>query len=160
MKTASVKEIKNALENCPPNELLDISLRLAKFKKENKELLTYLLFEEGNESGYIINIKDALDLMFAEVNTSNLYYVKKSLRKIVRTANRYIRYSNVATTEVEVLLYVCEAINDLKINLNKSVALMNIYNGVVKKINKAILSLHEDLQYDYLKELAKFKTTT
>ncbi|HMJ47554.1 MAG TPA: hypothetical protein VK498_09500 [Ferruginibacter sp.] len=157
MKSASVKEIKSGLENCPPNELLDLCLRLAKFKKENKELLTYLLFEEGNENGYIINIKDAIDLLFSEINTSNLYYVKKSLRKIVRVANRYIRYSNVETTQVEVLLYVCEAIRDLKINMNKSAALLNIYNGLVKKIGNAINGLHEDLQYDYLKELRKLE---
>ena len=160
MKTASVKEIKGALENAPHGDLVEMCLRLAKFKKDNKELLTYLLFEEGNETGYIINIKDALDLLFADINKSNLYYVKKSLRKIVRVANRYIRYSSVATTEVEVLLYVCEAINDLKINLAKSTALLNLYNGLLKKIEKAISGLHEDLQYDYRKELAKYKSVT
>lgn len=157
MKTASVKEIKTALENSSPNNLLEICLRLAKFKKDNKELLTYLLFDEGNETGYIINIKDAIDQLFAEINTTNLYYVKKSLRKILRIANRYIRYSNVASTEVEVLLYVGEAIKDLNINLNKSAALLNLYNGLIKKIDKAIQGLHEDLQYDYVKELKKLK---
>lgn len=157
MKSATIKEIKSALENTKPGSLLEICLRLAKFKKDNKELLTYLLFEEGNETGYIINIKDTLDGLFAGINSTNLYYVKKSLRKIVRIANKYIRYSSEDTTEVEVLLYVCEAIKDLHLNLNKSAALLNLYNGLIKKIEKSILALHEDLQYDYIKELQKVR---
>ena len=42
MKAATVKEIKTELENLSPAALLPLTLRLAKFKKENKELLTYL----------------------------------------------------------------------------------------------------------------------
>ena len=56
MKAASVKELKSALENIPPNQLLDICLRLVKFKKENKELATYILFDETDEAGYINNV--------------------------------------------------------------------------------------------------------
>lgn len=155
MKAASVKEIKSALENLPPNELLEICLRLVKFKKENKELATYILFDETDEAGYVNNVKASLELLFDDVNKTNPYFAKKTLRKIVRVANRYIRYSKETTTEVEVLLFVAESIRNLKLDMKKSTALQNIYLALIKKINKSIESLHEDLQYDYLKQLNK-----
>ena len=45
MKASSINEIKKELEQRSNTELLSFCLRLAKFKKENKELLTFLLFE-------------------------------------------------------------------------------------------------------------------
>jgi len=79
------------------------------------------------------------------------------LRKIIRTANRYIKYSEVKTTEIEILLYLGEAIKDMNINMQKSAAMLNLYTGLIKKIEKAVQLLHEDLQYDYLKELDKIR---
>lgn len=159
MKAASVKEIKSALENIPPNQLMDICLRLIKFKKENKELATYILFDETDEAGYISSVKDNLELLFEDVNKTNLYFAKKTLRKIVRVANKFIRYSNEATTEVEVLLFVAERMQKLNLQMSKSTALENIYLGLIKKINKAVLVLHEDLQYDYLRQLKMMQPT-
>ncbi|MBP9099308.1 MAG: hypothetical protein KBF74_10875, partial [Ferruginibacter sp.] len=70
MKAATVKEIKAALENLPPQELLPLTLRLARFKKENKELLTYLLFDASDERGYVESVKSAVDELFEEINHS------------------------------------------------------------------------------------------
>ena len=157
MKTASLKEIKTELENAPPNVLLDICLKLTKFKKENKELLTYLLFEESNEILYVQSVRDLLDELFITVNKTQLYFAKKTIRKIVRTANRYIKYSNSKTTEPDILIHICEKINDLKLNLSRNTALQNIYLSQVKKIKKAVSALHEDEQYDYLKILERLE---
>lgn len=54
MKAASLNELKNELNTLPPLQLLDICLHLAKYKKDNKELITYLLFEAQNEAAYKI----------------------------------------------------------------------------------------------------------
>jgi methionyl-tRNA synthetase len=153
MKTASVKEIKNELENTPSDVLLELCMRLTKFKKENKELLTYLLFEQGNEQSYVASINSLLDELFETVNKTQLYFAKKTIRKIVRTANRYIKYSSEKTTEPDVLLHVCMRINELGLDLKKNAALYNLYNGLVKKINKAIAAMHDEEQYDYKKLL-------
>lgn len=155
MKAASVKEIKSALENLPPHELLPLTLRLAKFKKENKELLTYLIFEAGDEESYVRSVKEAVDEQFNDINHSSLYFVKKSLRKILRLINRYSRYSAETQTTVELLIYFCKKIKEEKIPVKKSTALVNLYAGQIKKIQKEISSMHEDLQYDYIKELEK-----
>ncbi len=45
MKAVTIKKIKDELSDKSASELMDICLHLSKFKKENKELLTYLLFD-------------------------------------------------------------------------------------------------------------------
>jgi hypothetical protein len=153
MKASTINELKQELATIQPAQLIELCLRLARFKKENKELLTYLLFEAHDEQSYIQNVKQEIDDQFANINNSNLYFAKKSLRKILRIANKYIRYSGSKIVEIELLVHFCSALNESKIPYKKSTALANLYNSQIKKISTAIQSLHEDLQYDYLKEL-------
>ena len=77
MKAATVNEIKQQLKETKPTELIELCLRLARFKKENKELLTYLLFEADDLQTYIANVKKEIDEGFTEINISNLYFAKK-----------------------------------------------------------------------------------
>ena len=155
MKASTVNELKQELVNAPASTLVELCLRLAKFKKENKELLTYLLFEAHDTSAYIKSVKEAMALQFTDINKSNVYYVKKTLRKILRMAKKYIRYSGLAIVEVEVLIYFCESMKDLNVAINKNPVLLNIYQNQIKNINKALAGLHEDLQYDYQKAVNK-----
>ena len=153
MKAAYITQLKQELKNRPANELLEICLRLARFKKENKELLTYLLFEIDDENTYIESVKREIDQQFQEINKSSVYLAKKSIRKIVRNINKFIRYSGRKQTEVELLLYFCKHLKNFSIPINKSIVLSNIYFRQIEKIRKAISTLHEDLQYDYSEEL-------
>ncbi|MBS1495889.1 MAG: hypothetical protein JSU03_09775 [Bacteroidetes bacterium] len=153
MKAASLKEIKTTMEGLHADELLSIILRLGKFKKENKELLTYLLFEAGDEENYIREVTKELDFQMLSLNKSNLFLAKKTIRKVVRTASKFIRYSGKEQTQIEILLHVCNQLKLTGINLSKSTALANIQKSLVKKITASIETLHEDLQYDYLKQI-------
>ena len=155
MKASTINELKQELVNTPAPALVDLCLRLARFKKENKELLTYLLFESHDTSAYINAVKEEMTLQFTDMNKSNVYFVKKTLRKILRTAKKYIRYSGLAIVEVELLIYFCESMMELNISIDKNPVLFNIYQNQLKNIHKALNSLHEDLQYDYLKAVAK-----
>ena len=157
MKAASVVEIKNSLKRVPQADLIEICLRLARYKKENKELLTYLLFEADDLQGYIHGVQKEIEDEFEEINTTNVYYAKKSVRKILRTTNKYIRYSGSKVAEVELLLYFCLQLKESGIKIEKSTQLVNLYNGQIKKIRAAIETMHEDLQYDYISELDKLK---
>jgi len=157
MKAASVQEIKLKLKEISPAELADLCLTLARYKKDNKEFLTYLLFEADDEAAYIRQVKEEMDESFAQINTSQLYFVRKSLRKILRTINKYIRYTGSRTAETELLLHYCLSFRGLRLPLNKSVVLANLYQAQIKKLEKAISTMHEDLQYDYLKELARLQ---
>ena len=57
MKAATISEIKHELTQTNPSILIDLCLKLAKFKKDNKELLTYLLFEAHDEVAFIEQVK-------------------------------------------------------------------------------------------------------
>lgn len=153
MKTASVNEIKQELSNASQKELLAFCLRLVKYKKENKELLNYLLFEADDLSFYKENIKKEIDELFEQINLSNIYFSKKTIRKILKITNKYIRYTLSKETEVEMLIYFCNKLKNCGINLNKSTALSNLYTNQIKKIKSVAASLHEDLQHDYMKQV-------
>jgi hypothetical protein len=153
MKAATIHEIKQELSSHSSSALMDLCLRLAKFKKDNKELLTYLLFEASDEATYIANVKREMDIGFVELPKPNIYLTKKTLRKILRMTAKQIRYTGSAQAEVELLTHFCSSIIRTGIPIRNSTVLNNIYQQQLKKIRTAIASMHEDLQYDYLKEL-------
>lgn len=155
MKTSSVSEIKQELTNASQKELLDICLRVIKYKKDNKELVSFLLFEANDLQSYIENIKMEIEEQFLQINQSNLYFAKKSLRKILKIANRYIKYTQSKESEAELLIYFCNQIKTSGIRINKSTALTNLYNNQIKKIRLVVETLHEDLQHDFNKQIEK-----
>jgi hypothetical protein len=81
METASLSDIKNELKTVAPQQLQELCLRLAKYKKENKELLNYLLFEAINEQTFIQNVKDEIDEQFKQLNKNSSYLAKKHFAK-------------------------------------------------------------------------------
>ncbi len=153
MKTASLSELKTELTSLKPQEVMALCMRLAKYKKENKELLTYLLFEANDEQSYVDGIKVEIDQGFEEMKRNNLYFVKKSLRKTLRIANKYIKYSGSKQTEVEILLYFCTKLKKSGISITTSIILNNLYQRQIQRIKKALSTLHEDMQYDYKEDL-------
>ncbi len=157
MKAVTVKVIKDELVNRSHKDLMEMVLRLSKFKKENKELLTYLLFESASEAQYINTVKAAMDADFAGMNTYSYFYMKKTIRKILRNVKKYIRYSLKKQTEVELLMYYCMKLNEVSPNIHRNRMLHNLYERQIKMIEKAIAYLHEDLQYDYGVELEELR---
>jgi hypothetical protein len=153
MKAVTVKEISGELQNLSPKELRDLCLRLARFKKENKELLTYLLFEASDEAGYIESVKHEIDLQFGKVNRKSYYFIKKGLRRILLNTRKFIRYSHNKKTEIDLLIYYCVKLKKFNPSIQRNTALRNLYLKQVAEIREKLGSLHEDLQYDYLKEL-------
>ena len=149
MKIASLKEIKQELGHRSQNELMVLCLHLAKFRKENKELLTYLLYDSVDEAAYIEGIKIEIKQEFAQINTHSYFYIKKSVRKILRIIKKYIKYSKKKETEVELLIYFCSELKNMEPYFSKNASLNNIFERQIICIKKAISYLHEDLQFDY-----------
>lgn len=149
MKAASVSEIKKELGHIAPTKLIDIILKLSRFKKENKELITYLLFESDSESHYVSSVKSYIIGEFETINTTNYYYIKKSVRKILKQTKTFIRYSNVKETEVELLLFFCENLISLTPNIFNNKTLSNLFDRQINLIKNKIKMLHEDLQFDF-----------
>ncbi|WP_298547813.1 hypothetical protein [uncultured Aquimarina sp.] len=149
MKAATVRELKLELNNCSQQELVALCLRLSKFKKENKELLTYLLYEASDEDHYIAEVRQEITKEFDLINTSSYYYIKKSVRKILRISKKYIRYSGKKETEVEILLHFCSELKNMRPSIRNNNVLLGIYERQIASTKKIITTLHEDLQYDY-----------
>ena len=157
MKAATIHELKQELSTHSQKELVELCLRLGKFKKENKELLTYLLYEAHDEPGYIASVKLEIGEQFEGINLSHLYFIKKTIRKILRSIGKHVRYTGSKQAEIEWLIYLCKKINEAGIPVQKNTALLNLYNNQIKKIQTAISTLHEDLQYDYKKEMQELR---
>jgi hypothetical protein len=155
MKAVTIKELKEELADCTPKGLRDLCLRLAKFKKENKELLTYLLFESSDEAMYIEGVKKEVDEQFEQINRKSYRFIKKSFSKILRSIRKYSRYSQKKETEVELLVYFCSKLKKFTPSLHKNTGLQNFYEKQIINIRKKASQLHEDLQFDYNIELER-----
>ncbi len=153
MKAASIYDIQKELKTCSSKELLEFCMRMAKYKKENKELLSYLMFNAQDEKGYVESIKAQLDLLFGEINRQTAYTTKKGLQKTVRVMNRLIKYSDKKETELELRIYFCKKVKTERININVSTVITNLYEREKNKITTCLSKLHEDLQYDYRQEI-------
>lgn len=148
MKPATLKAIKDELQHQNHDEIKALVLRLARFKKENKELLSYLLFDSMDEASFIQSLKDELASDFRQINTASPFYIKKSLRKILRKIRKYSRLSSHKETEIELLLYFNQYLKE-KTSFLQYPNLLKIYQQQLISIKNKLPKLHEDLQYDF-----------
>jgi hypothetical protein len=153
MKAASIHELQKELITLEPKQLLELCIRLTKYKKENKELLSYLLFEAHDEKSFIKNIKEEVDILFSEMNRTTAYLTKKTLRKILHFINKFIKYSGSKQTEIELRIYFCNKVKAARIPIDSNTVLANLYHRETEKIKTILSKLHEDLQYDYKQEV-------
>ena len=159
MQMHPLNEIKKSLLNLEPHELTALCLRLAKYKKDNKELLAYLLFESKDEAAYIEGLKSEMDEFFDELKFFGAYHYTKQIRKILRLLAKHIKFSALPGTEVELLIHFCQRLQRLIVGKHPITALENIYTRQVEKIEKTMAKLHEDIQFDFAKDLEGLKST-
>lgn len=158
MKFAGVQDIKKELQLLPPKKLQELCLKLAKYKKENKELLAFLLFESDDKSIFLNELRTELGEEFADLSKqNNLFYTKKGLRRILRLVNRYIKYIDDKLLALDLLIWFCGQVLEHRIPVTRSKQLENIYVRQIAKIETLIKSVHEDVQQDYTRELQALK---
>lgn len=155
MNSYSINDIKKNLQKKDSGELEDYCLRLAKYKKENKELLGFLLYESDDIQGFIEKVKEETNNLFREINKSNIYFIRKSVRKILKNVNKYIRFSSSKQVAAELLIHFCNCILSFSIPIKESRQLNNLYEIQLKKIKDILSELHPDLQYDLKKQFLK-----
>lgn len=153
MKAATISELKKALVKRDPGEMLEACLRLARFKKDNKELLTYLLFASQDEQGYINEVCQEIDELFRDINRSTMYFAKKGIRKIIRRIEKCVKYSGLKETEVEIRLYFLKQLDDSGIRYRSTKVTYNMFMSQISKIEKAIAKFHEEIQSEYRREI-------
>ena len=148
-----IAEIKKELQHLDNAQLTELCLRLVRSKKENKELLAFLLFESGDIPAYVEKINAQTNEYFRDINNFNTYYIKKSVRKILRHINKHIKFIAAKQAEAEIRIYFCNCMIDYSLPFRKSRQLLKIYESQLNKIETVLLSLHPDLQYDLRKQL-------
>ena len=149
MKAESIVNLRKAVEHLDRQTLKTLCLRLARFKLENKELLTYLIFESKDELKYVQGIKTKMESLFEDINTNSYFYIKKSVRKILRKIRKFSSYSKSPEAEVELLLFFCWKMKNIRPSIFKNKTLINLYNRQIEACKKKSSKLHEDLQYEY-----------
>jgi hypothetical protein len=98
-----------------------------------------------------------METEFLDINVSHVYFAKKTIRKVLRITNKYIRFSGSKQAEAELLIHFCKLVQDSGIRIDKNPALNNLYLNQLKKIEKTMEGLHEDIQYDLNKLLSPLK---
>jgi hypothetical protein len=159
LKAASLAQLRKELKHRSHEELQELCLKLVRYKTENKELLSYLLFKIDDEADYIAGIEKYITEAFLEINTNSHFYIRKSIRKILRVTKKFIRYSSEKETEVLLLLHFCKTLGNFKPSIKNSAAMVNLYHRQIALIEKKLEGLHEDLQYDYSQELEQLPFT-
>ncbi|HWD88377.1 MAG TPA: hypothetical protein VG367_09640 [Mucilaginibacter sp.] len=151
LKLYGLADIKKELQFHDKGYLVDLCLRLGRYKKENKELLAYLLFDADNERGFIENVIAESGFMFSQLPSNN-YQMAKSMRKILRLLSKYIKFMGSKEAEIEFLLSFCRNYIEYADKRGSYKPMRLIFTRQLDKIGKAIAKLHEDLQFDYAQD--------
>lgn len=153
LNTASVKYIKEELSLLTNKELIGIIGSLIRFRKENKELVTYLLFDSKDELEFIRSVKKEMEAELEVVNRFNARNFLKLIRRTLRNTKKAIKFSGKPETEVQLLMHFLTLLMDKNLPFHRLKALMTIWDRTILNISKSVKLLHEDLQHDYSTEL-------
>ncbi|WP_214070793.1 hypothetical protein [Mucilaginibacter sp. dw_454] len=153
MSTANygLQDIKKELQHLSGLQIAELCLRLARHKKENKELLAYLLFESNNQTEFVEKVKAEAGFMFSQLPVRS-YEAAKYLRKILRLIGKYTKFSASKDAEIELLLNFCANYIQYADRKTSYKPLRLILIRQVEKIRTSIGKLHEDLQLDFTNE--------
>jgi hypothetical protein len=143
-----LQDIKKELQHLSSLQIADLTLRLARYKKENKELLAYLLFEANDEQAFIEKIKGEVGFMFSAL-PSQSYNAAKSIRKILRLIGKYVKFIGSKQAEIELLINFCHKYLQYTDKRVSYKPLRLILLRQIQKVKALISKLDEDLQLDY-----------
>lgn len=146
--TYGLQQIKKELQHLPQEQLADLALRLIRYKKENKELLAYLIFDAHNEQDFIESIKAEAGFMFSQL-PAQPYFTAKFLRKILKMLSKYTKFIGAKPAEIELLLNFCQNYLQYVVRQTSHKPIRLILTRQLDKLKTAIGKLHEDLQFDY-----------
>lgn len=148
MKPESLTILKKELKKCSHEESQEIVLRLARAKKENKELLTYLLSYAEDAAEYGEDMQADLDLAFEDLS-QRPYFAAKSLRKMLRQVTKFKRFTKSDQYMVQLLLHFCEKTVEHFGPGLRHLPTQGIIFRTMLKIRKTLDKMHEDLQADF-----------
>jgi hypothetical protein len=151
ISTYGIQDIKKEIQHLSNEQLAELCLRLVRYKKENKELLAFLLFDADNEFAFIEKVKGEVGFMFSGL-PSQSYLAAKYIRKILRLIGKYTKFIGSKQAEIDLLINFCYTYlqyTDRKLSYKP---LRMILTRQLEKIRTLVSKLHEDLQFDYTEE--------
>jgi hypothetical protein len=152
--TYGVQDIKKEIQHLSQQQVADLLLRLVRYKKENKELAAYLLFDADNEQAFIEKVKGEVGFMFSAL-PSQSYLAAKYMRKILRLITKYNKFIGSKQAEIELLINFCYNYLQYTDKRLSYKPLRLILTRQLEKIRGLIAKLHEDLQFDYTEDYNK-----
>lgn len=153
MSTSSygLQDIKKELQHLSAAQITDLCLRLARHKKENKELMAYLLFDADNQPAFAEKVKAEVGFMFSQMPVQS-YNAAKYMRKILRLIGKYVKFMATKEAEIELLINFCNNYLQYADKKSSYKPLRLILTRQIEKIKIAIGKLHADIQADYIAE--------
>jgi hypothetical protein len=149
--TYGVQDIKKEIQHLSQLQVAELLLRLVRYKKENKELAAYLLFDADNEQAFIEKVKAEVGFMFSAL-PSQSYLAAKYMRKILRLITKYNKFIGSKQAEIELLISFCYSYLQYTDRRLSYKPLRLILTRQLDKIRGLIAKLHEDLQFDYAQD--------
>jgi hypothetical protein len=144
----SLASLKKELSGLERADLISICARLARHKKENKELLAYLLLDADDPILYAEKIKPLLDEPFDAPFYSSWAFAKR-LRKSLRIIAKYQRFTGSARGEAELLIYFLQKFqSDWRHQLHHATIQKIVFRSF-DKIEKLIYKVDEDYRFDF-----------
>jgi len=147
--TYGLQHIKKEIQHLSHEQLSELLLRLARYKKENKELLAFMLFEAHDEAAFVEKVKAEAGFMFSQLPSLS-YNAAKGMRKILRLLSKYTKFISTKEAEIELLLNFCVNYLEYADKRTNYKPIRLILTRQVEKIKNLIGKLHEDIQFDYL----------
>lgn len=157
MKSESISNLKKEVQSLPSELIVQYCIRMAKYKTENKELLNYLIFQAYDQQTFIADVKEEINQQFKNLNKSNLYLAKKTIRKALKTTRKYIKFSGIKQTELELLIHFCKKLKSTGLSLRQGKVLGNLYSHQIERIDAVLSTLHEDLQLDFIDDIKEIR---
>lgn len=144
----SLVNLKKSLKQLPPEELMELVLRLTKYKKENKELLTFLVSYESDAQALCVDFKEELSEAFADMNAHG-YYAAKTMRKQLKLVTQFRRFTKSNEYTIDLQAHYLRTVIQYLSPTQRNRSVQSILYRVLLRIEKDISKLHEDLRYDY-----------
>ncbi len=148
MKTESLNSLRKHLSTLSSMELAQLCVDMAKYRKENKEYLQYLLFERHDHDILITDIVTSLDETMKNLSRTPSTRVKE-VRKVQKEIKKYIRFIKNPVYELQLLLWFSDALALIAESRIARPHFISLYAAQVKRMTIIFDKLHEDIQYDY-----------
>ncbi|KPQ13593.1 MAG: hypothetical protein HLUCCX10_12520 [Algoriphagus marincola HL-49] len=157
MKFPSLSQLKKELAYHSEKELIELIAELSKFSRDNKAYLFFKLHEKDNPGLFLEMAKEELELEFQKANTQHGYYAKKSAQAIRRKMNKLLKLNKKKEEQAELILFFCERLKANGYLAHCHPVIQNLYEIQIKKAEKLISGLHEDLQYDFQEKMRELE---